>query len=74
MTPTSKAFEVWNDTSSLPPMYLKIRFFNWTNPEELKMRDKKPNLVEIGPYVFRYDDWPDSNTPIAADLSRNSNR
>ncbi|OAD55216.1 Protein croquemort, partial [Eufriesea mexicana] len=53
LTPTSKAFEVWNDTSSLPPMYLKIRFFNWTNPDELRMDYKKPNVVEVGPYVFR---------------------
>nr|XP_034187328.1 protein croquemort-like isoform X1 [Osmia lignaria] len=53
LTPTSKAFEVWNDTSSLPPMYLKIHFFNWTNPEELLIKGKKPNLVEVGPYVFR---------------------
>lgn len=55
LTPSSKAFEVWNDTSSLPPMYFKIRFFNWTNPEELKTPGKKPNLEEVGPYVFRYD-------------------
>ncbi|XP_029042884.1 protein croquemort-like [Osmia bicornis bicornis] len=53
LTPTSKAFQVWNDTSSLPPMYLKIHFFNWTNPEELLIKGKKPNLVEVGPYVFR---------------------
>ncbi|XP_053980417.1 protein croquemort-like [Hylaeus volcanicus] len=53
LTPTSKAFEVWNNTVSLPPMYLKIHFFNWTNPEELMIRGKKPILEEVGPYVFR---------------------
>ncbi|CAL7934631.1 unnamed protein product [Xylocopa violacea] len=53
LSPTSKTFEVWKDTSQLPPMYMKIRFFNWTNPEELKTPGKKPNLVEVGPYVFR---------------------
>ncbi|CAK9830378.1 Protein peste [Anthophora retusa] len=53
LTPTSKAFEVWNDTSTLSPMYLKLYFFNWTNPHELTTRGKKPNLVELGPYVFR---------------------
>ncbi|XP_076673421.1 protein croquemort isoform X2 [Andrena cerasifolii] len=53
LAPTSKAFEVWNDTSSLPPMYMKIRFFNWTNPRELTVRGKKPILEELGPYVFR---------------------
>ncbi|XP_043253594.1 protein croquemort-like isoform X2 [Colletes gigas] len=53
LTPTSKAFEVWNDTSSLPPMYLKIHFFNWTNPEELTIRGQRPILNQVGPYVFR---------------------
>ncbi|XP_031829308.1 protein croquemort [Nomia melanderi] len=53
LTPTSKAFEVWNDTSSLPPMYMRIRFFNWTNPDELNVKGKKPILEEVGPYVFR---------------------
>ena len=53
LAPTSKAFEVWNDTSSLPPMYMKIHFFNWTNPRELTVRGKKPILEELGPYVFR---------------------
>lgn len=53
LTPTSKAFEVWNDTSTLPPMYLRIRFFNWTNPQELRIKGTKPILEEVGPYVFR---------------------
>ncbi|XP_043512147.1 protein croquemort-like [Frieseomelitta varia] len=53
LTPTSKAFEVWNDTSSLPPMYFKIYFFNWTNPQQLRAPGKKPNLEQVGPYVFR---------------------
>lgn len=53
LTPTSKAFEVWNDTSSLPPMYLKVYYFNWTNPEELLVPGTKPNLVQVGPYTFR---------------------
>ncbi|XP_076655822.1 protein croquemort [Halictus rubicundus] len=53
LSPTSKSFEVWNDTSTLPPMYLKIRFFNWTNPHELRVKGKKPILEEVGPYVFR---------------------
>ncbi|XP_076173959.1 protein croquemort [Ptiloglossa arizonensis] len=53
LSPTSKAFNVWNDTSSLPPIYFKIRFFNWTNPEDLTVRGTKPILEEVGPYVFR---------------------
>lgn len=27
-------------------------FFNWTNPEELKLPGKKPNLIQAGPYSF----------------------
>ncbi|XP_076297743.1 protein croquemort [Lasioglossum baleicum] len=53
LSPTSKAFEVWNDTSTLPPMYLRIRFFNWTNPQDLRVKGQKPILEEVGPYVFR---------------------
>ncbi|KAL2732609.1 protein croquemort-like [Vespula maculifrons] len=48
----SKSFNIWKDTSSLPPMYLNIYFFNWTNPEELTIPGKKPNLVQVGPYSF----------------------
>lgn len=34
------------------PMYLKFRMFNWTNPEDIHKPNYKPNLVEMGPYVF----------------------
>lgn len=51
LTPSSKAYELWKDTSGLPPMYLKIYFFNWTNPDEL--RTSKPVLQQLGPYAFR---------------------
>ncbi|EFN81088.1 protein croquemort [Harpegnathos saltator] len=53
LTPTSRSFDVWNDTSNLPPMYFNIYMFNWTNPQELKMHGKKPHFVQVGPYVFR---------------------
>ncbi|XP_066598162.1 protein croquemort-like [Prorops nasuta] len=53
LSPNSRSFEVWKDTSKLPPMHLKFYFFNWTNPEELRIPGKKPNLVEVGPYSFR---------------------
>lgn len=52
LSKTSKGYEVWKDSSSLPPMYLEIYFFNWTNPEELTVPGKKPILVEVGPYSF----------------------
>lgn len=53
LSPTSKGFHIWNDTSSLPPMYFRIYFFNWTNPHDLREKGTKPVLEELGPYVFR---------------------
>lgn len=34
------------------PMYLKIKLFNWTNPEHIANKSVKPNFIECGPYVF----------------------
>ncbi|XP_067210701.1 protein peste isoform X2 [Linepithema humile] len=34
-------------------MFLKVHFFNWTNPEELNVRGKKPHFDQLGPYCFR---------------------
>ncbi|XP_011878460.1 PREDICTED: protein croquemort [Vollenhovia emeryi] len=51
LSPTSRSFEVWKDTTHLPPMFLKIYMFNWTNPEELN--EKKPHFNQLGPYSFR---------------------
>jgi scavenger receptor class B protein 1 len=51
LSPTSRSFEIWKDTSNLPPMFLKIYLFNWTNPGELNI--KKPHFTEVGPYSFR---------------------
>ncbi|XP_015598591.1 protein croquemort isoform X2 [Cephus cinctus] len=31
---------------------MEFYFFNWTNPNELKIPGKKPILVEVGPYSF----------------------
>lgn len=33
-------------------MYLSITMFNWTNPNDIRTPKYKPNLVEMGPYVF----------------------
>lgn len=33
-------------------MYLKFTMFNWTNPDDIHAPNYKPNLVEMGPYVF----------------------
>lgn len=36
-------------------MYLKLYMFNLTNYENfISINGSKPNFVEMGPYVFRY--------------------
>ncbi|KAJ8669647.1 hypothetical protein QAD02_000906, partial [Eretmocerus hayati] len=56
LSPQSRGFQVWKDTSEVP-IYLKVYIFNWTNPEELNEPNKKPNLVQVGPYTFREKRW-----------------
>ncbi|XP_070149946.1 protein croquemort [Polyergus mexicanus] len=51
LSPTSNTFEIWNDTSKLPPLLFKVYLFNWTNPEQLGI--KKPHFDQLGPYCFR---------------------
>lgn len=34
------------------PVYMKFMMFNWTNAEDIHKPGFKPNLVEMGPYVF----------------------
>ncbi|KAL6438347.1 hypothetical protein ACFW04_004481 [Cataglyphis niger] len=51
LSPTSNTFELWNDTSKLPPILFKVYLFNWTNPQELGI--KKPHFDQLGPYCFR---------------------
>ncbi|XP_035795315.1 protein croquemort-like [Anopheles albimanus] len=34
------------------PIYFDIYLFNWTNPEEVRNPNVKPNFVQMGPYVF----------------------
>ncbi|KAK0075820.1 hypothetical protein PV325_006271, partial [Microctonus aethiopoides] len=52
LTPRSRIFEIWKDTNEIP-MNMEFYFFNWTNPEELKIPGKKPNFIEVGPYTFK---------------------
>lgn len=40
----------WIDTPI--PIYIKFRMFNWTNPLDIHKPNYKPNVVEMGPYVF----------------------
>lgn len=51
----SKSYGLWEVTPI--PMYIEFYFFNWTNPKDLHDPNKKPILVEVGPYVFRYVNW-----------------
>ena len=44
-------FDIWKDVPI--PIYQKIYIFNITNPVEFVHEGKKPNLQELGPYVFR---------------------
>lgn len=52
-TDDGEIFQLWQR----PPvdLYLKVYLFNITNHEEfLAGRDKKLNVEEIGPYVYRW--------------------
>lgn len=43
-------FETW---MKLPvPIYMTFWMFNWTNSQDIRLPNYKPNLVELGPYVF----------------------
>lgn len=47
--------ELWEVTPI--PVYIEFYFWNWTNPEDIYNEDpsvRKPKLVEMGPYVFKY--------------------
>lgn len=43
-------YDNWIETPI--PMYLRFTMFNWTNAHEITAKNYKPNLVEMGPYVF----------------------
>ncbi|XP_043671985.1 protein croquemort isoform X2 [Vespula pensylvanica] len=67
LTPTSTIYNLWKETPI--PMYLKFYFFNWINPDVFNHPlNEKPELVEMGPYVFREVDykinqvWNDNGT------------
>ncbi|KAF7992790.1 hypothetical protein HCN44_005134 [Aphidius gifuensis] len=47
----SRIFNIWKGSNEIS-MNMDFYFFNWTNPEELKLPGKKPNLIQVGPYSF----------------------
>ncbi|KAJ9576493.1 hypothetical protein L9F63_006642 [Diploptera punctata] len=49
VSPTSKTYPLWEESIVGMDLY----FFNWTNPEELKEKNFKPELVQLGPYRFK---------------------
>lgn len=44
-------YDNWIETPI--PMYLRFTMFNWTNPGDINKPNYKPDVVEMGPYVFR---------------------
>ena len=48
----SESYDAWKD----PPVtvYMKFWLFNVTNADDVLNNDAKPQVEEIGPYVYRY--------------------
>ncbi|XP_069695607.1 protein peste-like isoform X2 [Periplaneta americana] len=47
----SKVYEMWSKPPV--PINMDVYLFNYTNPGQLKEKDYKPHLVQMGPYRFR---------------------
>ncbi|PSN44144.1 hypothetical protein C0J52_15660 [Blattella germanica] len=66
ITPTSQIFPIWQ--KSQDPVTVKIYLFNCTNTDELSKPNFKPNLVDVGPFIFKESNekldivWNDNNT------------
>ncbi|EDW28577.1 GL19261 [Drosophila persimilis] len=50
LKPGTDTYDSWLEAPI--PIYLSFNMFNWTNPEEIRNPNVKPNFVEMGPYVF----------------------
>ncbi|XP_069353214.1 scavenger receptor class B member 1 isoform X2 [Eulemur rufifrons] len=48
--PSSLSFNMWKEIPV--PFYLSVYFFNVLNPDEV-LKGKKPQVQELGPYVYR---------------------
>jgi len=47
----SKSLPGWSKPSL--PIYMKFHFFNVTNTDDVIDKGAKPNVIELGPYVYR---------------------
>ena len=61
---------MWKQLPPELPMYMKVYFFNVTNPAEVTANAEKPKIIEVGPYVYREfhlkvnETWNDDNDTI----------
>jgi hypothetical protein len=46
----TQVYSLWAEAPI--PIYLEMYFFNLTNPDAVQKGHEKPNLVEMGPYVY----------------------
>ncbi len=66
LTPTSQSYPMWKDLPA--PLRASMYLFNVTNVEDVLKNGSKPNLVEVGPYVYEefhnktIDSWNDNGT------------
>ena len=51
LIPSNPSYPLWRDLDL--PIYQKFYFFNVTNPREVEVEGATPNLVEVGPFVYR---------------------
>lgn len=51
LIPNNPSYPLWRDLDL--PIYQKFYFFNVTNPREVEVDGATPNLVEVGPFVYR---------------------
>ncbi|XP_067625977.1 protein croquemort isoform X2 [Eurosta solidaginis] len=65
LTAGSFIYDKWVETPI--PVYLHIYLFNWTNPEQVRIKRVKPHFEEIGPFVYREE-------KIKEDVTWNSNK
>ncbi|XP_013784353.1 scavenger receptor class B member 1-like [Limulus polyphemus] len=69
LSPESETFEHWKDVPV--PIFIHFYFFNLTNHEGVWSLTEKPQLAEVGPYVFRESrkkvnvTWNENNNTVS---------